>query len=76
MPRQLRIQYPGEMHLVMSRDNRRVGIYLGEHRLGQDMPAARQDPQRQMEARRLEPGAEGGMTHQIVNCRIDLINFQ
>ena len=30
MPRKLRVQYPGAMHHVMSRGNRREGIFPGD----------------------------------------------
>jgi hypothetical protein len=39
----------------------RVDRLLGEHGLGPDTPAARQEFERRMEARRLEPGDEQGL---------------
>jgi len=68
MPRQVRIQFPGAMHHVMSRGNRRQDIFLddvdrllGEHGLQADTPGARQEFERRTEARRVEPGDEEAM---------------
>jgi hypothetical protein len=62
MPRQLRIQYPWSSlgYYLAAPEHRpkwmRVDRLLGEHGLGGDTPAARQEFERHLEARRLEPG--------------------
>ena len=57
MPRERRVQYPGAIYHVMSRGDRQ----LGEHGIGQDTPAGREEFERHPEARRLEETDEAAL---------------